>query len=297
MIRLGDKMKNNIIKIIKSLIIFLLFIIVFAAVFIIVGFFKSQSIDNPIDDFIGPKDEFLFLLAGVDSTGEETGTRTDTLMLVRADSKNKEVDMISIPRDSYVSINGSMDKINAAHSYGGIDLTMSVVRDFMGINLNKYFVISFQAVIEGIEALGGMDVDVSDEVAEAMGISPGVHSMTGQEVLTYVRFRKGYQNADLGRINTQQDFLKQFIKEATKVTNLPKLPKVYAAMKPYIKTNMDFKELSSLAMQFKTVDSSNINSVKLEGEGFNMDGISYYEIYPESIENVRTTYLNSFLRN
>lgn len=290
-------MKNNFIKIIKSIIVFLLFVIVFAAGFILIGFLKGEKIENPLEDISGPKDEFLFLLAGVDSTGEETGTRTDTLMLIRADSNNNTVDMISIPRDSYVSINGKMDKINAAHSYGGIDLTMTVVRDFLGINLDKYMVISFEAVIEGIDALGGMDVDVSQDVAGAMGINPGIHTMSGDEVLKYVRFRKGYQNADLGRINTQQDFLKQFIKEATKPTNLPKLPKVYAAMKPYIKTNMNIKDLSSLAMKFKFVDSSNLNSVRLEGEGFNMGGVSYYKIYPESIENIRSTYLNSFLRN
>lgn len=290
-------MKDSFIKIIKSIIVFLLFVIVFAAGFILLGFLKGEKIENPLEDISGPKDEFLFLLAGVDSTGEETGTRTDTLMLIKADSKNNTVDMISIPRDSYVSINGKMDKINAAHSYGGIDLTMTVVRDFLGINLDKYMVISFEAVIEGIDALGGMDVDVSQDVAAAMGISPGSHTMSGDEVLKYVRFRKGYQNADLGRINTQQDFLKQFIKEATKPSNLPKLPKVYAAMKPYIKTNMNIKDLSSLAMKFKFADSSNLNSVRLEGEGFNMGGISYYKIYPESIENIRSTYLNSFLRN
>lgn len=290
-------MKDSFIKIIKSIIVFLLFVIVFAAGFILLGFLKGEKIENPLEDISGPKDEFLFLLAGVDSTGEETGTRTDTLMLIKADSNNNTVDMISIPRDSYVSINGKMDKINAAHSYGGIDLTMTVVRDFLGINLDKYMVISFEAVIEGIDALGGMDVEVSQDVAAAMGISPGSHTMSGDEVLKYVRFRKGYQNADLGRINTQQDFLKQFIKEATKPTNLPKLPKVYAAMKPYIKTNMNIKDLSSLAMKFKFVDSSNLNSVRLEGEGFNMGGISYYKIYPESIENIRSTYLNSFLRN
>lgn len=297
MICLGDEMENKFIRIIKSIIIFLLFVIVFAAAFILVGFFKGENVENPLTGFKESGDEKLFLLAGVDSTGEETGTRTDTLMLIKTDSKDDSVSLISIPRDSYVDINGKMDKINAAHSYGGIDLTMNVVRDFLGINLDKYMVVSFEAVIEGIDALGGMDVDISPEVAGAMGLSPGIHTMAGDEVLTYVRFRKGYQNADLGRINTQQDFLKQFIREATKAKNLPKLPKVYAAMKPYLKTNMSLKDLSSLAMDFKSVDSNRLNSVKLEGEPFNMGGVSYYKIYPESIENIRTSYLNSFLRN
>lgn len=298
MISLGDEMKDKTIKILKSIIIFLLFVIIFAAGFLIVGFLKGNNEKSPVEsENTNPGEEVLFLLAGVDSTGEETGTRTDTLMLIKADKDNKTVDIISIPRDSYVSINGNMDKINAAHSYGGIDLTMDVVRDFLGINLDKYMVISFEAVIKGIDALGGMDVEVSNDVASAMGISPGIHTMTGDEVLNYVRFRKGYQNADLGRINTQQDFIKQFMKEATKAKNLPKLPKVYMAMKPYLKTNMGMKELTDLALNFKSVDTSSLNSVKLEGEGFDLNGISYYKIYPDSIENIRNTYLKSFLRN
>lgn len=297
MISLGDKMTNKFIKFLKSLIVFLLFVIVFAAGFTIINFLKGENQENPIKNLGKNKGEVLFLLAGVDSTGEETGTRTDTLMLVKADTNNGVVDMISIPRDSYVPINGSYDKINAAHSYGGIDLTMEVVRDFLGIRLDKYMVVSFDAVIAGIDALGGMDVDVSSEVASAMGISPGIHTMTGDEVLNYVRFRKGYQNADLGRINTQQDFLKQFIKEATSPKNLTKLPKVYKAMNPYLKTNMNIKDLSSLALKFKSIDSNNINSVRLEGEGFDQGGVSYYRIYPESVEYIRSNYLNSFLSN
>lgn len=289
-------MKNNMIKIIKSVIVFLMFVVIFAAGFILLNFFKNDGTGGEIFD-ISKDNEFMFLLAGVDSTGEDTGTRTDTLMLVNVNKDKNTVDMISIPRDSYVSIRGSMDKINAAHSYGGIDLTMEVVRDFLGINLDKYFVISFDAVIAGINALGGMDVEVSNEVASAMGISPGIRKMRGDEVLAYVRFRKGYQNADLGRINTQQDFMKQFIKEATKVENISKLPAVYRAMKPYIKTNIGFTSLSSLALDFKSVDPSNINSIRLEGEPFNAGGISYFKVYPNSIEDIRQNYLKSYLRN
>lgn len=289
-------MKNNMIKIIKSVLVFLMFVVVFAAGFLLLNFFKNDGAGGEIFDISNDR-EFMFLLAGVDSTGEDTGTRTDTLMLVNVNKDKNTIDMISIPRDSYVSIRGSMDKINAAHSYGGIDLTMEVVRDFLGINLDKYFVISFDAVISGINALGGMDVEVSNEVASAMGISPGIRKMAGDEVLAYVRFRKGYQNADLGRINTQQDFMKQFIKEATKAENISKLPSVYKAMKPYIKTNIGLKNLSSLALDFKSVDPSNINSIRLEGEPFNAGGISYFKVYPNSIEEIRQNYLKSYLRN
>lgn len=293
--RKGDYMNDKLIRILKSIIIFLLFVIIFAGAFLIYDFFKNQ---NPSTDQTQSQrpNEFLFLLAGVDSTGEDTKTRTDTLMLVKLDEANKNIDMISIPRDSYVSINGNMDKINAAHSYGGIDLTMQVVRDFMGINLDKYLVLSFDAVIAGIDALGGMDVDIDQDVANAMQINPGIHKMTGKEVLAYVRFRKGYTNADIGRIDTQQDFIKQFIKEVTKADNISKLPSVYKAMKPYIKTNISLKTLAKLGFEFKGVNTDNINTVKLNGSGDYINGISYYKIDLASLEEIRNSYLKSFLR-
>lgn len=288
-------MNDKLIRILKSIIIFLLFVIIFAGAFLIYDFFKNQ---NPSTDQTQSQrpNEFLFLLAGVDSTGEDTKTRTDTLMLVKLDEANKNIDMISIPRDSYVSINGNMDKINAAHSYGGIDLTMQVVRDFMGINLDKYLVLSFDAVIAGIDALGGMDVDIDQDVANAMQINPGIHKMTGKEVLTYVRFRKGYTNADIGRIDTQQDFIKQFIKEVSKTENISKLPSVYKAMNPHMKTNISLKTLAKLGFEFKSVNTDNINTVKLNGRGDYINGISYYKIDPASLEEVRNSYLKSFLR-
>lgn len=288
-------MNGKLIRMLKSIIIFLLFVIIFAGGFLIYDFFKNQNLS--IDETQSQStDEFLFLLAGVDSTGEDTKTRTDTLMLVKLDEENKKIDMISIPRDSYVSINGNMDKINAAHSYGGIDLTMQVVRDFIGINLDKYLVLSFDAVIAGIDALGGMDVDIDQDVANAMKINPGIHKMTGKEVLAYVRFRKGYTNADIGRIDTQQDFIKQFLKEVSKPENISKLPSVYKAMKPYMKTNISIKTLAKLGFEFKGINTDNINTVKLNGRGEYINGISYYKIDPASLEEIRNSYLKTFLR-
>ena len=73
-------MKNNMIKIIKSVLVFLMFVVIFAAGFLLLNFFKNDGTGGQIFDISNDK-EFMFLLAGVDSTGEDTGTRTDTLML------------------------------------------------------------------------------------------------------------------------------------------------------------------------------------------------------------------------
>lgn len=215
-------------------------------------------------------------------------------MLVKTNTEAKTMDLISIPRDSRVEINGYLDKINAAHSYGGIDLTMQTIRDFMGINLTYYLVIPFEAVVDGIDALGGIDVEVSGDVAEAMDISSGIHHFSGKEALDYVRFRKGYSNADLGRISTQQDFMMQFINEVSKPKNLPKLPIVYLAMKSKLKTNISLSQLKDLALAFRGMDTSKINQVRLDGEAVDIDGISYFEVYDESVQEIRSKYLSNF---
>ena len=283
-------MEKSLKKILKSILIFLMFVVLFSAIILVIIFFKNDSDDS----ISGNGDEFLFLLAGVDSTGEETGTRTDTLMLVKANIDDKSIDLISIPRDSKVEINGYMDKINAAHSYGGIDLTMQTIRDFLGINLTYYCVIPFEAVVEGIDAIGGIDIEVDEYVASAMDISRGTHHFTGEEALNYVRFRKGYENADLGRISTQQDFMMQFINEMTKSKNLPKLPIAYLAMQDKIKTNIKFSKLSQLAFSFRSLDKSDIDMVRLEGFVTYEDDTSYFEVYDESIEEIRSDYLYNF---
>lgn len=283
-------MRENTKRFLKSILIFLMFVVLFSGVILVVNFFKGGNQNQLGAD----NNEFLFLMAGVDSTGEDTGTRTDTLMLVKTNTEAKTMDLISIPRDSRVEINGYLDKINAAHSYGGIDLTMQTIRDFMGINLTYYLVIPFEAVVDGIDALGGIDVEVSGDVAEAMDISSGIHHFTGKEALDYVRFRKGYSNADLGRISTQQDFMMQFINEVSKPKNLPKLPIVYLAMKSKLKTNISLSQLKDLALAFRGMDTSKINQVRLDGEAVDIDGISYFEVYDESVQEIRSKYLSNF---
>lgn len=283
-------MRESFKRFLKSIIIFLMFVVLFSAIILVINFFRKDSTTN----LAGNDDEFLFLLAGVDSTGEETGTRSDTLMLIKANTDKKTLDLISIPRDTMVDINGSTEKINAAHSYGGIDLTMQTVRDFMGINLTYYVVIPFEAVVEGIDSIGGIDINVDSQVAEAMDISPGLHHFKGQEALNYVRFRKGYANADLGRISTQQNFIMQFVEEMTKAKNVPKLPIAFLAMQDKIKTNINTAKLTKLAMAFRGMDKSNINQVRLDGHEVDYDGISYFEVYDESINEIRSSYLKNY---
>lgn len=292
--------------ILKALLILLMIITVFAAFTLVKGFISSQVV-NDENKFSGNdlsngnkikqknKDELLFLFAGVDSTGEKVNTRTDTLMLVLMNKSNKTIDIISIPRDTRVNVDGNLNKINSAHSYGGIENTIKTIRDFMYIDLDYYAAISFKGVEEGVDYLGGVDIDVPQEIAEAQEIEPGMHSFNGKEALEYCRFRKGYITADLGRIKCQQDFVVQFIKNMTKVKNIFKIPGLFSKVNKNIETNIKMSTIMSFAWAFRNTDDAQINTQVIPGYPDMIDGVSYYIPDNEGTIDIRNKILYNYL--
>lgn len=298
-------MKKGLKILLKVIIIFLLIVVGLTAIRLIIGMFNSSiseknqmqasDLDEGNEIIQKNSDELFFLFAGVDSNGEETGTRTDTLMLVLCNKLTKDIKIISIPRDTRVYIDGKLDKINAAHSYGGIPLTIKTIREFMGVDLDYFLQVSFEGVVDGVDALGGIDIDVDQRVADAMRMNPGVHNFDGEKALWYVRFRKGYGDADLGRIKTQQDFVASFIKQALKPKNIFKLPKVYMAMSNNMETNIPFSTLFSFAWDFKNISSANISTYTIDGNPEMIGGTSYYIPSSSSILNLRNTLLYNYI--
>lgn len=299
-------MKNVKKTIIKIILIVFMALTAFLAFFVLKGLISSSILKNE-NSFTGDdlsdgnvieqkhKNELFFLFAGVDSTGEKVNTRTDTLMLVLMNKSNKTIDIISIPRDTRVYVDGNLDKINAAHSYGGIDMTIRTIRDFLGVDLDYYCEVSFQTVVDIVDALGGVDIDVKEPVALAQGLQTGVNRFNGKEALDYVRFRKGYLNADLGRIATQQDFVVQLIKEISKPKNMLKLPIVFSKVSSNMDTNIGAKNLVSFAWTFKNMSDAEINTYTIPGYPDTIDGISYY--IPDSQEaiNIRNQVLYDYI--
>lgn len=298
-------MKKGLKTFLKIVIVVLLIITGLSAVRILLGMTNSStSEENQIDDTeLGENneikqknpDELLFVFAGVDSNGEDTGTRTDTLMLVLCNKTSKEIKIVSIPRDTRVYVNGNLDKINSAHSYGGMPLTIKTLREFMGIDLDYFLQVSFQGVVDGVDALGGIDIDLDQRVADAMRMNPGPHTFDGEKALWYVRFRKGYDDADLGRIKTQQDFVVSFIKQALMPKNILKLPKVYKAMSNNMETNIPFSTLASFAWSFKNISDADISTYTIEGSPEMIGGVSYFVPNTQSVLDLRNSIFYNYL--
>lgn len=141
------------------------------------------------------------------------GARSDTLMLFHFDPEKNTAVVLSLPRDLRVQIPGyGNNKINAAYAFGGTQLIVDTVRKFTGLEINHYLDINFASFREIVDRIGGVDIYVNEPLYDKKSglniTKKGCVHMDGNTALSFVRARNIYANADLGRIQTQQRFLR-----------------------------------------------------------------------------------------
>lgn len=227
-------------------------------------------------------DEILVLLVGVDASQNKENpepTRTDTIMLCKINSKTGKVDLLSIPRDSRVKVRDEFTKVNHAHAYGGIELTLKTLRDFLGLDIDYYAEVNFEAVENIVDSMGGVNYKVPDGVtinADGVNIKPGMNKMNGKEVLTYLRARSIYENADLGRVNAQQQFLKAMVNEMVKKSKSISMTSLVESYFKDVKTNLPMATMLDIASKISNFSSDKFSTYTVPGTPSMIDGVSYY---------------------
>lgn len=250
---------------------------------------------SPYDMLLSQADlEFMknrvnILVLGIDESIERShwGTfRTDTMILLSVNFETKEVDMISLPRDSYVWIYGDdvRDKINSAFASGGgynkrgFEYTMNTVSMVLGgVPVNHYVCFDMNVVKEVVNALGGLYYDVDIDVS--MGgrkIKKGYQYMDGQMVLDYCRQRKG--DSDISRTDRQQRMILAIFDEVKRTGQIQNIPAIYTAVTGNIYTDLTLKQIASLSFFALDIDLANIERHTLPGGFLNIDGTSFWGI-------------------
>lgn len=243
-----------------------------------------------LNDIEEPKDELTFLVMGVDAPDKESAEkqRTDTIMLCRYVPDTGKIAVLSIPRDTRTLIPGhGRDKLNHAHAYGGPELTVRAVNNLLDMNIKHYVRVDYNLVNEVVDSLGGVEVDVpmdmyyNDPYADPpleIDIEEGLQTLDGDKAMQFLRFRKGYSNQDLGRIEAQQDFIKSAIDKAMSPKNIIKLPSMIKAGTDNIDTNIPLTTMLSYVMDMKNINTENIQMATLPGEPDMIDEVSYFLI-------------------
>ncbi len=265
----------------------------------LIKFIQNKSHKTRMDFSIPflPRKQNILLL-GVDSNGSHTdpwkGTRSDTIVLLNIDSKSHSVNAISIPRDSkvYLPEEYGIQKINAAHALGGVRLTKKTIEEALGVKIDKYVVVSDDAVEKLVNALGGVPIYVEkrmnyDDYSGNLHIhlNKGLNILNGRESVGYLRFRHDGLG-DIGRTQRQQWFLRGLLEKIQSLQSISKIPEMINIATTYVKTDLSLYEMSQYAALVKSIDISKIEVATLPGRPNKKGSTSYWILDPEKTQEV-----------
>lgn len=235
---------------------------------------KSDLRDKEVDpDF----DNVSILIMGIDQSKKRKNAkdaRTDSMMVATLNKDDKSVKLLSIPRDSYVYIPevGYETKINHAHKFGGPNAAMETVENLLHIPIDYYVTVNFEAFLEVVDAIDGVEVDVpfdmkeqdSKDKADAIHLKKGKQTLNGEEALAFARTRH-YDN-DIERGKRQQEVLKAVLHKSASLQSVLKFDNIIEAVGKNMQTNMTFSEMKSFIKYGTSGKNLSIDTNSLAGE-------------------------------
>lgn len=257
---------------------------------------KAPAVAAVLDAKKGGQPETT-LIMGVDrgSVPGEDVTRADIIMLVTVSPDGRRSALISIPRDTRVTIPGrrGYQKINAARAFGGPELMIEAVREFTGLPVNHFVEIDFTGFKEIVNALGGVKMDIEraihDRYAGDVPAGQGV-VLNGDQALALVRARhdvKAVPEGDLDRVKNQRKFFQAMLSTVSRQRNPFKAMKVVDAVSGNVKTDLSFWKMFSLGRKLK---GANLEMLTAPGTPRVVGGVWYYIADREALEQMLTEF-------
>ena len=244
------------------------------AIFLLVNLFKVTGNPFSFGALKGERDGRVnIMMLGVGDPGHDGEKLSDTNMILSVDTRNKQVAIISIPRDLRVKIPGyGYSKINNAHAQGGIEGAKEVYEDTFGIPIHYYVKANFTGLKQVVDAVGGVDVENKTMLYDpeypcdknqykmcGFKLAPGQHHLDGATALKYARCRKGTCGDDFGRAERQQQIMESVRERATSagvLANPVALGKLVNAAGDNIDTDMSINNVLRLNELTKDMDKS-----------------------------------------
>lgn len=275
-------------KIFSKILIGLLVIIGVAAgvAFIAYHFYLQPPATEPgekEEEALDGNRKYNILCCGVDESRENA----DTIILATFDPETQDLKLLSLPRDTMSNVERTIKKLNASYSDnhpGDIEQTMKEVTMLTGLKVDRYVVTTFDGFKKAIDALGGVRMDVPEDLYYIdpyqnleININAGEQILDGSKALQFVRYRSGYSEGDLGRIKAQQLFFEALGHTLLNPSNVTKIPALAEVVRDDMDTDMSVSEMLWFAKQMKGIDlKKNVSMYMLPGYPDYVDELSYY---------------------
>ena len=235
---------------------------------------------------------FYMLLMGTDGSAErdESGDfgdsyRTDSIMLARIDPVNKKVTLVSLHRDTMIDYGDEygINKLNAAHVFGGPELSVKTVSKLAGVDISHYAEINFDGFREIVDALGGVEVDVPmtiDDEDAGGHLDAGLQTLNGDQALILCRARHAYDEIGPGdeyRAANQRLVMAAIAKKLLSA-DVATMASTVQTLSKYVTTDLGVTDIIGLAQNMQGLDpSTDIYSAMEPTTSKYVDGV-WYEV-------------------
>ena len=251
---------------------------------------NNDKQEKKIDSSKKNKGVSNILLIGIDSRNFDNVGRSDAMMILTIDDKNKSIKLTSLVRDTLVNIPGhGYEKLTHAYAYGGAKLLLDTIEQNFKISIKDYAAVNFNSFIDLVDVLGGVEVNVKEkeidhlndvivnsfntsnkEAEEPQFIrSDGKQLLNGYQALAYARIRK--VDSIYERDTRQREVLKSI---ADKLVELPitNYPKVIKKILPYVDVNISMSKLINLAITSKEIYNYELKQMEFPLEDYRESG-------------------------
>lgn len=263
---------------------------------------QETSPDIPINSFRYERKKlcYTFLFAASD----QSSGNADVIMVLTYDTMNKNVGIVSIPRDTL--IDSDYPKINTKY-HSGVAALQKTVSDLLGIPIDFYITVDVEGFVKLVDTIGGVDFDVPctmsyDDPFQDLSIhfESGIQYLDGEAALKVCRWRKnndrtGYVDSDISRTKTQQALIKVITKKV--IANPQKIASYLDIFSKYIKTDLSLRNMAWFAQKALKLDmESDFSTATLPGDGtVTYNGFSYcYQLYPDQVLEIVNKTINPY---
>lgn len=232
-------------------------------------------------------------ILGIDARADDygTGNRSDCIILAILNQGTKEINLVSVYRDTYLKISRrGLDKVTHAYAFGGPELALSTLNTNLDLDIKEFVTVNFDSVVDCVDALGGIELDITreeiryintyvHELSKVTGKSaedvttPGIQHVNGIQAVAYARIRYTV-GGDYKRTERMRTVIEKMFEKA-KTLNVTELNKVVDTMLPEVYTNINSKEILSILPDIATYRINKTIGWPYETRGATIGGVWY----------------------